>query len=186
MTFQPSRHILLPKGISMSLPRETEAARLLREMRERDDLLKSALNLANRFKGLRNPLNDVQAHVDKLKQPLSQDLAKTLQDAPTLRAIDIARQLGAPAGSEPVQTMGPKSVPKLTETPVRTAADLGQMIRKARKTLKLNQADFAAHAGVGRRFISELEGGKGSLEFDKVVACAITAGIDIGARSRTS
>jgi y4mF family transcriptional regulator len=59
------------------------------------------------------------------------------------------------------------------------------MIRKARKAMKLNQTEFAAHAGVGRRFISELEGGKGSLEFDKVLACAAAAGVDIAARSRT-
>jgi y4mF family transcriptional regulator len=69
---------------------------------------------------------------------------------------------------------------------IRTVSDLGTMIRKARKGMKLTQAAFAAHAGVGRRFISELEGGKGSLEFDKVIACALAAGIDISARSRTS
>lgn len=63
-------------------------------------------------------------------------------------------------------------------------ADLGPLIRRARKAMKLNQADFAAHAGVGRRFLSELEGGKPSLEFDKVLRCAATAGIDLFARPR--
>ena len=64
------------------------------------------------------------------------------------------------------------------------AASIGPLIRKARKAMKLSQAEFAAHAGVGRRFLSELEGGKPSLEFDKVVACAQAAGIDLFARLR--
>jgi y4mF family transcriptional regulator len=67
---------------------------------------------------------------------------------------------------------------------VRTAADLGAMIRKARKAMKMTQAEFATHAGVGRRFVSELEGGKASLEFDRVMACAEAAGIDLLARQR--
>lgn len=139
------------------------------------------------------------------------DIAKQLQ-APALRAVDIAKQLQAAAlrpaevamklqdstalrTREITKRLPTVAVPcssnstpktKSTETPVRTVADLGPMIRKARKAMKFNQADFAAHAGVGRRFISELEGGKGSLEFDKVIACAIVAGIDISARNRQS
>jgi len=58
------------------------------------------------------------------------------------------------------------------------------MVRDARKAMKMNQAKLAAHAGVGRRFVSELEGGKPSLEFDKVVACAGAAGIDLFAKKR--
>jgi transcriptional regulator with XRE-family HTH domain len=50
--------------------------------------------------------------------------------------------------------------------------------------MKLSQGEFAAHAGVGRRFVSELECGKASLEFDKVLACAAAAGVDIFARPR--
>jgi len=50
--------------------------------------------------------------------------------------------------------------------------------------MKLSQDEFATYAGVGRRFLSELEGGKSSVEFDKVLACARAAGIDIFARPR--
>lgn len=75
---------------------------------------------------------------------------------------------------------------KSTSIAIRSAADLGPLVRKARKAMQMTQNDFAAHAGVGRRFLSELEGGKSSLEFDKVMACAETAGIEILSRSRSN
>jgi y4mF family transcriptional regulator len=68
--------------------------------------------------------------------------------------------------------------------PIRSATDLAPLIRKARKRMGMNQQAFADYAGVGRRFLSELENGKASLEFDKVLACARTAGIDIFAKPR--
>jgi len=71
-----------------------------------------------------------------------------------------------------------------TRNSLKSIADLGQMVRDARKAMKMNQAEFAAHAGVGRRFVSELEGGKPSLEFDKVLACAAAAGVDLFAKKR--
>lgn len=71
-----------------------------------------------------------------------------------------------------------------TYTPLPSIAELGLMVRHARKAMKMNQTEFAAHAGVGRRFVSELEGGKPSLEFDKVIACAAAAGVDLFAKKR--
>jgi y4mF family transcriptional regulator len=71
-----------------------------------------------------------------------------------------------------------------TRNPLKSIAELGLMVRDARKAMKMNQAEFGAHAGVGRRFVSELEGGKPSLEFDKVLACAGAAGVDLFARNR--
>lgn len=67
---------------------------------------------------------------------------------------------------------------------IQTTADIAPLIRKARKAMKMNQQEFADAAGVGRRFLSELENGKPSLEFDKVLACALAAGIDIMAKPR--
>lgn len=73
-----------------------------------------------------------------------------------------------------------------TRNPLKSIAELGLMMRDARKAMKMNQAEFAAHAGVGRRFVSELEGGKPSLEFDKVLVCARAAGVDLFAKQRRS
>jgi y4mF family transcriptional regulator len=74
--------------------------------------------------------------------------------------------------------------PKHGHQPLTSATDLAPLIRKARKRMGMNQQAFADAAGVGRRFLSELENGKPSLEFDKVLACALAAGIDIMAKPR--
>ena len=73
---------------------------------------------------------------------------------------------------------------KLSFDTIRSASDLGPLIRRARKKMRMTQKDFAIHAGVGPRFLSELEGGKPSLEFDKVMACALAAGVEIFSRPR--
>jgi y4mF family transcriptional regulator len=69
-------------------------------------------------------------------------------------------------------------------TQINTPGDLGQMIRRAREKRGLSQQAFADLAGVGRRFISELENGKATLEFDKVLTVLRAAGITMFARDR--
>lgn len=46
--------------------------------------------------------------------------------------------------------------------------NLIQFVKKRRKLLGLNQQDLAEKAGVGLRFIRDLEQGKQSLRLDKV------------------
>ncbi len=75
------------------------------------------------------------------------------------------------------------SPPATTMTSVET---LGALVRAYREEFALSQQSFAEQAGVGRRFISELENGKPSLEFDKVLAVARAAGIDLLAVRRAS
>lgn len=79
------------------------------------------------------------------------------------------------------EVVGAQAVGRMRLTSI---ADLGRMVRDARKAMKMNQTEFAAHAGVGRRFVSEIESGKPSLEFDKVLACAAAAGVDLVASKR--
>ncbi len=67
---------------------------------------------------------------------------------------------------------------------ITSAKDLGGQIKTARRTRKLSQEELADLAGVGRRFISELENGKPSLEFDKVILVAKALGIDVMAHRR--
>ena len=61
--------------------------------------------------------------------------------------------------------------------PVLGAADLGALVRQARESLGQSQAAFASGAGVGRRFLSELESGKPTLEIGKVLAVCQAAGV---------
>ena len=67
---------------------------------------------------------------------------------------------------------------------VTSAAELGRMVREERERRKLSQQAFADLAGVGRRFISELENGKPTLEFDKVLQVATAAGLELSVRRR--
>jgi y4mF family transcriptional regulator len=67
---------------------------------------------------------------------------------------------------------------------VQTSSDMGKIIKKIRKDKKLSQQELADLSGVGRRFISELENGKPSLEFEKVLKVASSCGIDLILRKR--
>lgn len=60
---------------------------------------------------------------------------------------------------------------------ISTALDLGALVREARKTKGLSQQEFADLAGVGRRFVSDLEGGKGTIEMDKALMVARSIGL---------
>lgn len=60
---------------------------------------------------------------------------------------------------------------------ISTASDLGALVREARKAKGLSQQEFADLAGVGRRFVSDLEGGKGSVEMDKALMVARCIGM---------
>jgi y4mF family transcriptional regulator len=67
---------------------------------------------------------------------------------------------------------------------LKSPADLGALVRAARKAAGLDQQALADLAGVGRRFVSELENGKATLEFGKVLTVAAALGIDLLARKR--
>ncbi|SIN83184.1 transcriptional regulator, y4mF family [Parasphingorhabdus marina DSM 22363] len=75
---------------------------------------------------------------------------------------------------------------KLDNFHFNNVGELGKRIRTARKAMKLNQQQFADTAGVGRRFVSELENGKESLEIGLVLACCAAAGIDLFAKPRNN
>ena len=45
---------------------------------------------------------------------------------------------------------------------------LAAIVKQRRKLLQLSQPDLAAKAGVGLRFVRELEQGKATLQLDKV------------------
>ncbi|RSB60944.1 transcriptional regulator [Rhizobium pisi] len=71
------------------------------------------------------------------------------------------------------------------EVQLDSTKDLGNMVRRLRESRKLSQQEFADLAGVGRRFLSELENGKPTLEFAKVLQVAQAAGISLLVRDRS-
>lgn len=67
--------------------------------------------------------------------------------------------------------------PAGTNTPVASPQTLGASIRAARKMHDLTQAQLAGLAGVGVRFLSELERGKPSTEIGKILDVLAVLGL---------
>lgn len=58
--------------------------------------------------------------------------------------------------------------------------ELSAFVRKRRKQAKLTQEELAQRAGVGLRFIRELEGNKKTLRLDKVEQVLLLFGHTVG------
>lgn len=71
-----------------------------------------------------------------------------------------------------------------TRSGLASPTDLGRIVRDARRKMGISQQRFADLAGVGRRFISELEAGKPTLEFGRVLSVCRAVGIDLIAQPR--
>lgn len=61
--------------------------------------------------------------------------------------------------------------------PVLSPADLGKAIREARRAQGLRQEELAGVAGVGVRFIVELEAGKPTIQLQKALAVISALGL---------
>ena len=59
------------------------------------------------------------------------------------------------------------------------SSKLGQVVRHERKVQGLRQAELAAAAGVGIRFIVDLEAGKPTLQLEKALHVLATLGCDV-------
>ncbi|MFL5287592.1 MAG: helix-turn-helix transcriptional regulator [Rhodopila sp.] len=62
---------------------------------------------------------------------------------------------------------------------IRDTADFGQLVRRCRREKGLTQRDLALVAGVGERFVVELEGGKPTCQIGKSLAVATALGIEL-------
>lgn len=58
-------------------------------------------------------------------------------------------------------------------------ADLGSMVRSARRNARLSQQDLADACGVGRRFISELEAGKPTAQLGLALTVIRSLGLQV-------
>lgn len=68
---------------------------------------------------------------------------------------------------------------------LRSARDLGRIIRDERRRQGMTQADLAGLADVGVTFLSQLENGKDSAEIGKAIQVMTMLGIDIDASPRS-
>jgi len=69
-------------------------------------------------------------------------------------------------------------------TEILNSKDLGEIIRLERKRQKVTQAELAALAGVGMRFLRELENGKASCQLGLTLGVLHSLGISINATTR--
>jgi HTH-type transcriptional regulator/antitoxin HipB len=143
------------------------------------DRIQPALKLSELNKASR-PTKAISA-----QQKMAERVRASLQ-LPHLEALtkQAAEAAGVEHGSAlpSARTERPSDIP--SSVAIASVRDLGQLIREAREQRKLSQQAFADLVGVGRRFISELENGKATLEFDKVLQVASATGIDLLARRR--
>ncbi len=65
----------------------------------------------------------------------------------------------------------------MTSAEIGTVAELGRQIRAGRRRVDLKQDELAALAGVGTRFLSELENGKATIEFGRVLRVLSALGL---------
>lgn len=69
-------------------------------------------------------------------------------------------------------------------TRVHTAADLGVVLRARRKKLGYTQENVAMLMGCSPRLVGEMERGRGTVGFDRMLAYATGLGIDLAAFER--
>lgn len=61
---------------------------------------------------------------------------------------------------------------------------IGQAVRTARKSMGLTQPELAAAAGVGVRFLVELERGKPTVRLDRLLAVLEALGLELNVAPR--
>jgi HTH-type transcriptional regulator/antitoxin HipB len=72
------------------------------------------------------------------------------------------------------------------DMPVRTAVELGVLIRAQRKHLGLNQLDIAGMGNTGNRFIVDLESGKPTVQLQKVLDIVDLLGLEVVVRPKAA
>ena len=78
----------------------------------------------------------------------------------------------------------PRELTLETKEELHTAAELGRLLRPRRKAMDLSQEQFATLAGLSRGFVRDLEEGKSTAEFGKVLQACKAAGIDLFVKFR--
>ncbi len=62
---------------------------------------------------------------------------------------------------------------------------IGRLVRAKRRQQGLRQAELAALAGVGNRFVSELEHGKPTVELGRAIGVLAALGVQVQLAERT-
>lgn len=71
------------------------------------------------------------------------------------------------------------------ESTIKTAAELGALVRGQRARLALRQLDVAGLGNTGNRFIVELENGKPTVQLQKVLDLLDLLGLEVVVRPKS-
>lgn len=71
--------------------------------------------------------------------------------------------------------------PVAAGVPIYSVKHVGALVRRQRARLGLTQSQLASRAGVGRRFLSELETGKETIRATELLAVCAAAGLTLSA-----
>jgi len=80
--------------------------------------------------------------------------------------------------------MNDQKISSPKEVKILDVKTVGKMVQHQRKIMKLSQADLSGVCGVGIRFISELENGKKTVEFSKVLQVLQSLGLELVLKKR--
>ncbi len=69
---------------------------------------------------------------------------------------------------------------------LRTAADIGQVVRAQRQSQGLRQIDLAGLSNTGNRLIVDIEKGKPTVQLQKVLDVLELLGLEVTVRSKAS
>jgi len=69
---------------------------------------------------------------------------------------------------------------------LRTAADIGQVVRAQRQSQGLRQTDLAGIGNTGNRLIVDIEKGKPTVQLQKVLDVLELLGLEVTVRSKAS
>lgn len=114
----------------------------------------------------------------------STDMAKPTDNLTALELANRAAQHRPSPPHVPINDGSTETAQRGVSRPIRSAEQLGAVVMTRRKERKLTQQQFADLAGVGRRFVSELEGGKPTAEIGKTLQVLQALGIDLTIRDR--
>lgn len=148
---------------------------LMKSIESASDIAKRLTQRSDMAARLTEGLPKIDLNLPNISEKIKASLPKQLTEISTHPAVR------APVD---MQETSPETSAK-ADAQLNSIEDLGRMVRRSRERRKLSQQEFADLAGVGRRFVSELENGKPTLEFAKVLQVARAAGISLIARDRS-
>ena len=80
----------------------------------------------------------------------------------------------------------PSKFPSGKTAPIRSAADVGQIVRAQRQQLGLRQIDLAGIGNTGNRLIVDIENGKPTVQLQKVLDVLDLLGLELTVRQKTT